>query len=133
MTVAPADWLDSAANWQDIQTIICYTCSREKDGEKTVSNRYYISSLDTTPECFSKLVRGHWSIENHLHWALDVIFREDASRARKDNSPLNLNVLRKTAIPILHACKVTRLSAHSKMLKAARNPAFLHSLLFSQK
>jgi predicted transposase YbfD/YdcC len=101
VTVAPAGWLDCAANWQDIQTIICYTCSREKNGVKTVSNRYYISSLDSTPEHFAKLVRGHWSIENHLHWALDVVFREDASRARKDNSPLNLNVLRKIAIPIV--------------------------------
>jgi len=132
VTVAPAGWLDCAANWQDIQTIICYSSMREKDGVKTLSNRYYISSLDTTPEHFSKLLRGHWSIENHLHWALDVVFHEDASRARKDNSPLTLNVLRKIAIPILHACKVGRLSAHKKMLKAARNPAFLHSLLFGQ-
>lgn len=133
VTTAPASWLDYAAKWQDIHTIIRYTCSREKSGVKTLSKRYYISSLDTTPEHFAKLLRGHWSIENHLHWALDVIFREDASRARKDNSPLNLNVLRKIAIPILHACKVGRLSAQKKMLKAARNPAFLDCLLFGPK
>jgi predicted transposase YbfD/YdcC len=131
--VAPASWLDCTANWQDIQTIIRYTCSRVKDGVKTVSNRHYISSLDTTPEHFAMLLRGHWSIENHLHWALDVVFREDASRARKGNSPLTLNVLRKIAIPILHACKVGRLSAQKKMLKAARNPDFLGCLLFAQK
>ncbi len=54
--------------------------------------RYFITSLTNLKE-FSDAVRKHWSIENQLHWSLDVIFREDASRAKKDNSPLkSLNI-----------------------------------------
>jgi len=87
-----------------------------------VTKRCYISSLAAPPERFAKLIRGHWSIENQLHWSLDVTFGEDKCRAKKDNSPLNLNVFRKFALPILHACKVGRLSAKNKMRKAARNP-----------
>lgn len=62
--------------------------------------RYFITSLTDVQE-FADAVRKHWSIENQLHWNLDVIFREDAARARKDNSPLNMNVLRKTALSLV--------------------------------
>ena len=130
---APADWLDDRAKWHDIQTVICSIGTRITDDVEVTTKRYYISSLRAPPEKFAEQIRNHWSIENHLHWALDVTFREDQSRAKKDNSPLNLNVLRKFALPILHACKVGRLSAQKKRKKAARNPDFLNQLLFSQK
>ena len=92
-----------------------------------------ISSFDTTAENFCKLIRGHWSIENQLHWVLDVTLREDASKARKDNSPLNLNVLRKTAANLLKAVDVGYLlSIRKKMMKAARDPDFLETLLFKK-
>lgn len=133
VATAPADWLEGRENWQDIQTVICCTATRIIGEKETITKRYYISSLQASPERFSQLIRGHWSIENHLHWALDVTFGEDSSRVRKNNSPLNLNVLRKIAIPILHAHKVNKLSAKRKMLKAARNPDFLHRLLFEEK
>lgn len=67
--------------------------------ETRVFIRYFITSL-TDPDEFADSVRKHWSIENQLHWCLDVIFREDASRTKKDNSPLNLNVLRKFALKL---------------------------------
>lgn len=67
-----------------------------KDSDFT---RYYLTSL-TDVERFAYASRKHWSIENQLHWCLDVIFDEDGSRARKDLSPLNLNVLRKAALAL---------------------------------
>jgi len=130
IVTAPANWLEDKAKWLDIQTIICSTSVWQVGRKETVAKRYYVSSLQATPEYFAKLIREHWSIENHLHWALDVIFREDACRVKKDNSPLNLNILRKLALPILHACKLGRMSAKHKMLKAARSPVFLDKLLF---
>jgi len=133
IAIAPADWLEDRAKWLDVQTVICSTSIRQIGEKETVAKRYYISSLHASPQRFAQLIRGHWSIENHLHWALDVFFGEDACRARKDNSPLNLNILRKFALPILHACKVGRMSAKHKMLKAARNPAFLQTLLLGEK
>lgn len=101
-----------------------------KNGEKSTETRYYISSLNNLDQ-FAYAVRKHWSIENQLHWSLDVIFREDSSRARKDFSPLNLNVLRKTALAL---CKGTdmgkRISIQKKRFRASLNPsAFLDILL----
>jgi len=128
--IASADWLEQKADWADILTIIRYRCTREIDGVKTVSVRHYISSFDGIAENFADIIRGHWSIENQLHWMLDVVFCEDHARARKDNSPLNFNVLRKAALCILKKIPVGRLSIHKKMMKASRDPSFLKRILF---
>lgn len=129
---ASAEWLECREQWKDIQTLIQYRCTRETNGIKTVSVRHYISSFDTSAEDFGAIIRGHWSVENNLHWMLDVVFREDCARARKDNSPLNLNILRKIALAVLKKVAVGRLSARKKMMKASRDPNFLSLLLFQK-
>ena len=86
----------------------------------------------TTLENFCEIARGHWSIENQLHWVLDVVFREDGAKAKKNNSPLNMNILRKIAIPILKKISLGRLSTRKKMMKAARDPLFFLRLLFEK-
>ena len=129
---ASADWLGNKEKWTDICTIIRYRCTREINGEKTTSVRHYISSFDTTAENFGEIIRGHWSVENQLHWMLDVVFREDQARARKNNSPLNLNVLRKIALSVLKNSTVGRLSTRKKMMKAARDPNFLATSLLKK-
>ena len=128
--VASADWLEEKAAWKDICKIIRCECTRQVNGEKAVCVRHYISSFDTSAEDFGQIIRGHWSVENQLHWMLDVAFREDDARARKDNSPLNLNVLRKIALAALKKVSVGRLSIRKKMLKAARDQRFLSILIF---
>ena len=83
---------------------------------------------------FAYAVRKHWSIESQLHWQLDVTFREDASRVRKDNSPLNLNILRKQALSLLNNADFgERLSVRSKMSLAAMNHSALDLILASKK
>ena len=82
---------------------------------------------------FAYTVRKHWSIENQLHRCLDVVFREDAARAREDNSPLNMNVLRKTALSLLNQAKHGRLSKKKMMFKASLNPEVLLSVLLTGK
>jgi len=129
---APANWLEGKEEWTDIQSVIRYRCTREVDGTKSVSVRHYISSFDTNAENFGDIIRGHWSVENQLHWMLDVVFREDDAKNKKDSSPLNLNVLRKIALAALKKIPVGRLSIHKKMMKAARLPAFLAQLLFQK-
>ena len=128
--VASADWLEQKEQWADISTIIRYRCTREINGTKTINTQHYISSFDTSAEDFSNIIRGHWSIENQLHWMLDVVFKEDSARAKKDNSPLNLNVIRKIALSVLNTIKINRLSVRKKMMKATRDPDFLSRLLF---
>ena len=78
-------------------------------------------------------VHTMWSVQNQLHWCLDVIFREDAAHARKDNSPLNMNVLRKTALSLLNQARYGRISKKKMMFKAALNSTVLLSILFSAK
>ncbi len=98
--------------------------------ETTTHERFYISSLRKSAEEYCALIRGHWSIENQLHWCLDVIFGEDASCARKDNSPLNLNVLRKTALSLLKSADLgKRTSLKKKRYIAALNPDVMAKIL----
>jgi len=128
------DWLWQKAEWAGLNAIgAVHSCVEEK-GIIRQETRYFITSL-TDIENFAYAVRKHWSIENQLHWSLDVIFGEDASRARKDNSPLNMNVLRKTAISLVNKVKFNckRLGARKKMLKAALNHDVLSKILFAQK
>ena len=82
---------------------------------------------------FAYAVRKHWSIENQLHWCLDVIFGEDSSRAKKDNSPLNMNILRKIALSLVNQAKNGRISKKKMMFKAALNPDVLLNILFNLK
>lgn len=130
-TASNLDWLEGKDAWKDIHTIIQYRCIRTENDTTTQCDRYYISSFDTSAEQFCYLVRNHWSIENKLHWVLDVVFREDDAKARKDNSPLNMNILRKTAMACLKKAPARkRTSIKRKMLKAALNPDFLHMAIF---
>lgn len=87
--------------------------------------------MDGELHSFSYAARKHWSIENQLHWSLDVIFKEDDSRAKKDNSPLNLNILRKNALPLLKNIQPALVSMKKLMFKAALNVDWLHKILFT--
>ncbi len=78
------------ANLNEIGMVKTHVCANDTVRENL---RYFITSL-TNVKKFANAVRKHWSIENRLHWNLDMILREDAARARKENSPLNMNVLR---------------------------------------
>jgi len=133
-TTSKLDWLEGRQTWLDLQTIIHYRCTRIENGVTSCNDRYYISSFDTSAEQFAYLVRNHWSIENRLHWMLDVVFGEDASRARKDNSPSNLNILRKVALACLKKAPVQkkRTSLRRKMYKAALNLDFLNLAVFGE-
>jgi predicted transposase YbfD/YdcC len=90
--------------------------------------RYFLASQVLPAKKLLAVVRAHWSIENNLHWVLDVVFNEDASRTRKDHAPENLAVIRKLAINILQATPGPSRISH-KMLQARWDNAFLTSAL----
>ena len=113
-------------NLNGIGMVKTHVCEKDTVREDI---RYFITSLTDVVE-FSCAVRKHWSIENQLHWNLDVIFHEDAARARKDNSPLNMNILRKMALALVNQAKYGRLSKKKMMFKAALNPQVLLDILF---
>jgi predicted transposase YbfD/YdcC len=134
-TVTALDWLEGKKAWKDLAAIIRCRSSRTVGGQTTITDRYYISSMKSSAERFGSVIRGHWSIENRLHWSLDVLFREDASQARKGRAPENLNILRKIALARLRATPVPikGFSTKRKSFKASINPQFLLSVLFGKK
>ena len=94
------DWLDAREQWLGMQSIGMVRSTVTKGEKTTIEDRYFISTL-TDVKDFAGAVRGHWGIENSLHWRLDVIFKEDASRTRVGHSGHNLAVIRKIAGNIL--------------------------------
>ena len=93
--------------------------------------RYYILSKYVSAKKLLEIVRSHWSVENQMHWILDVVFAEDANRARKDAAPENLAVLRRLALNLLQA-HPEPISMRRKINAAAWDDAFFLSL-FNQK
>lgn len=125
------EWLDGRDKWAGLKAIGVAKSTVIKGENITEDIRYFITSL-TDLKRFSYAVRKHWSIENQLHWCLDVIFDEDDSRARKDNSPLNLNILRKTSLALCKNCQdpaLKKSSLKKRRFRAGLNPERLLSIL----
>jgi len=95
-------------------------------GQQTTKRRYYLTSLDPRQvgaTRLGELVRAHWSIENNLHWCLDVSFGDDASRVRKDHGPVNLATIKRHALGLVKRSTPTAstlLKAKRKSLKSRR-------------
>lgn len=106
--------------WKDLKTIGMVKSSREIKGNTSIETRYFLSSLELNVESFANAVRSHWSIENSMHWVLDVTFREDESRVRLHNAPQNLAIVRRIA---LNLTKSYQPSKH-KSLKRKRKLAY---------
>lgn len=94
--------LRAVGDWKDVQSIGLVVRKRVQNGQESAEVVYYLSSLPVQVKRFARAVRGHWGIENRLHWSLDVTFAEDGSRVRKGNGPSNLAMLRRLAHSILH-------------------------------
>ena len=115
--------------WPSLNTLVRITSQREVNGIKSLQTRYYISSrTDCTAQEYNQMVRKHWSIENKLHYHLDVTFREDGSRARSGNAAENLNILRKLALRRV-AKDDSKLSKKKRRFKAAMSLEYLNRLL----
>ena len=126
------DWLSQRSDWTNLNGIGMVQSTVEERGVVRQEARFFITSLTNVAD-FAYAVRKHWSIENQLHWCLDVVFREDSARAKKDNSPLNMNVLRKTALSLLNHADMGRMGLRKKMFKAALNVDVLQSIVFGNK
>jgi len=133
ISVISACGLDAAGEWADLRSIIRCRYIAIENGKECVVERFYLSSLEPNARRVCGLVRGHWSIENQLHWVLDVVFGEDAARAQKGNAPLNMNVLRKTALRLLLRVDAgKRVGLKKKMFRAALKQDFLEMVLFGE-
>jgi predicted transposase YbfD/YdcC len=100
----------------------------ERDGKISRERRYYLGSAKLDAATFAQAVRGHWGIENRLHWVLDVVFKDDLSRLRTGHAPENMAVIRHMATNLLHQAKPTT-SLKNRRKRAAWNTAYLESLI----
>lgn len=119
--------IDDENRWKSLQSVVKITATRETATKTSVEERYYISSLETSSP-FNKYIRSHWSVENSLHWTLDMVFREDEQRKRTKHAAENFAVIRKITLNLLKKDSGKE-SLRSKRLKAGWNREFLLKLL----
>jgi predicted transposase YbfD/YdcC len=127
---ADAGWLaERHPEWMDLRSFAAITARRidKKSGAESLETRFYVTSLEPEPNALLAAVRAHWGVENNLHWTMDVIFDEDRCRTRKDNSALNLAIIRHAAFNILKADK-SKGSLRRKRIRACIDPRFRTSL-----
>jgi predicted transposase YbfD/YdcC len=124
------DWLYQRSEWQGLASLVMVVRRWEDKGGSQTEKRYYISSLRESPERLATLIRRHWSIENELHWHLDVTLGEDASQVGPEANE-NLRVARLTALEMLRAEKTFKMGLKAKMRKCHRSDDYLYRVLFA--
>lgn len=124
--------LPDAERWPRLAAIGMVTHESIRDGKESCEVRYYILSKQLSAKRFAAAVRGHWSIENRLHWQLDVTFQEDQSRLRRGHADTNFSILRRTALSLLKNNHTLKVGVKNKRLAAGWDDEYLSQVLFGQ-
>lgn len=128
--VCPApDDLPDRSRWKKLAAIGIAINDTLREGKQTSEVRYYILSQKLSAKRFAAAVRGHWSIENRLHWQLDVTFGEDQSRLRKGHADANFSILRRTALSLLKNNHTLKVGLKNKRLAAGWDNDYLAQVL----
>jgi predicted transposase YbfD/YdcC len=122
--------LPDASRWEGLKRIGVAISDTVRSGKPCDDVRYYILSRRMSARSFGAAVRGHWSIENSLHWQLDMSFGEDRSRVRKDHADANMAALRRLALGLLKNEASKKVGIKNKRLVAAWNIDYLRQVLF---
>jgi predicted transposase YbfD/YdcC len=119
------DQIQTAERWESLKTLVRVESTRIMDGHESIENRFYISSRLLSAKEAIEASRGHWSIENELHWVLDVAFREDECRVRAGNAAENLSMVRQLSLSLLKQRTEAKCGIHNRRLLAGWNDEFL--------
>ena len=122
-------WFESKEDWACLQSFVMVECAWNNGTQRHMQRRFYISSLDTDAKSFHKYLRGHWSIENQLHWLLDVAFHEDDCLIYQGFAPENLALLRKIALALLKLDTSKKASIARKRKMAGWDDSFALHLI----
>lgn len=124
--------LPDRARWPKLAAIAMVFSCVLRGGKEHMECRHYILSKYLSAKKFAQAVRDHWSIENRLHWQLDVTFQEDQCRIRKDNADANFSALRRTALSLLKNNHSKKVGIKNKRLIAALDDDYLLEVLLGQ-
>ena len=126
------DNLPDRSRWVGLKAIGIAISETQRDGKSCNEVRYYILSKYLPGRRFAEAVRGHWGIENRLHWQLDVTFQEDLCRIRKGHADTNFSTLRRTALSMLKNESSLKVGVKNKRLAAGWDEAYLEKVLLGQ-
>jgi predicted transposase YbfD/YdcC len=129
---AVPDDLPDRTRWAHLKAIGVAISEGTRQGKPCSDVRYYILSRKLSAKRFGGAVRSHWSIENRLHWQLDMTFQEDQCRVRKGHADANLSSLRRTALSLLKNNHTLKIGIKNKRLAAAWNNDYLAEVLFGK-
>lgn len=135
VTGVPEHLKRASGYWANLQTLMMVRRQRYVNGKLSCEDSYYLSSLPLSAgaEVLAQAVRSHWSVENELHWSLDVGFREDACRVRKDEAPANLACIRRMALSQLKQETSKKLGIQGKRRRAGWDTDYLEVVLNMRK
>jgi predicted transposase YbfD/YdcC len=122
-------WFDDKRQWKGLRSFGMVESIRHVKGATSIERRFFLSSLPLDAKKLARSIRGHWGVENALHWSLDLIFDEDHSRARTGNADQNLAALRRIAVNLIKKTPRKKTSQRQKLIVAALDPSFLEELL----
>jgi predicted transposase YbfD/YdcC len=131
-TLADPEFLDYLRHrdaWPKLRALAMVRAERRIGTNRSRETRYYITSVENNATLILESIRAHWGIENGLHWVLDIGFREDESRVRKDHAPENMAVLRHIALNLLKQEQTAKIGIKAKRLKAAWDQDYLLKVL----
>jgi predicted transposase YbfD/YdcC len=122
-------YVDPEGAWPGLRSVVRVESTRRIGDAVSTEARHYLSSLPADAALLQRVVRAHWGVENRLHWALDVAFREDDCRVRADHAPENLAIVRHLALNLLRRDPTRRIGLKNARFKAALDDAYLRSIL----
>jgi predicted transposase YbfD/YdcC len=122
------DWLQKRHNWPGLKAVVMIESSRETNGKIEQETRFYLTSLVMVAALIGPVVRSHWSIENSLHWVMDMMFRDDECRVRTDHAPANFTTIKHMAHNLLRTA-ASKDSMRLRRKVAAWDDNFLASLI----
>jgi len=123
------DWLADKAEWEKLRSVAVVEATREVRGQISTERRYYLTSLPADAVRLAGAVRGHWEVENCVHWVLDVQLGEDANGVRQTNAVQNLATLRAITLNILRRDQTHKVGVRAKQKAAGWSSPYLLQLL----
>jgi predicted transposase YbfD/YdcC len=124
--------LPDRSRWAQLKAIGMAISNTQRDGKDCNDVRYYILSKYVAARRFAEAVRGHWGIENRLHWQLDVTFQEDQCRIRQGHADANFSILRRTALSLLKNETTLKVGIKNKRLAAGWDDNYLEKVLLGE-